>query len=835
MRRYLWAVAFLSGAVLASQVALTRIFAFLIWYHGVFLIISMAMLGFAASGSILTLGGEYFRREPGFWIRFSGLFFAVFVLIGIFLPAFFPIESQGLSVDSGATLVRFGLHFFYWGLAFMMGGAAIILVLQIEKERIHATYFSSMAGSGAGCLLALGLLYRGPGVALGFVSLMALVAFWIVPGKRIPVVMKTMAILSAFAAIALVAGFQPNWKVAESKVEYYRLAHGRVLENHWSPISLVQVFEGPPGWDYVDSGLAIHLRTSMPGQKGIIIDAYAQSVFTEWSGESMEAFDFYPQSSTSAAYHLRANPRVLVIGVGGGIDVLRALYFNAVSIVGVELNGVLIDLLREKYRDFTGNLAFHPRVRLVKDEGRSYVRHSSEEFDVVQINYTDTWSSSASGGLALAENFIYTAEAIQDYWRRLSPDGIISITRTLSYPHEGETLRVALTAAKALRDLGIAVPRRHLMIVASVMENAPNPHTSATLLIGKRPFTAAETDHLIDKGRGRWLLVFRPDKEPLPPISEIDAPLGEKYYQEVKRKIEYGRDTYNKFITNFPDDTKAVDEYEFDVSPLSDNKPFYYFFTRWGRVWDSFLAGRISGHAGGAILLVALSLALLGSILGIILPLLVWQIKRRRHSAATARRSRAGLYGLYFAGLGFGFIALEINLIQMYAMFLGHPVYSLVIVLAGLLLFSGIGSFLSGRVPWRTFPVTGIFLGIMAAAIALLVLPLPGLLFRWFAGTAIWQRSLIMLLIIAPLGVLMGMPFPLGLRETGREDDSLIPWFWGVNGFTSVIGSIVAAILAIAFGYRSLSWAGISAYAIAMVAAFFLLKKKSVGLAFDPH
>lgn len=819
MKRYYWSIGLLSAAVLASEIALTRVFAYLIWYHGVFMIISVALLGFAASGSVLTLAENQVRRNPGKWIRAGGMFFAVFILIGIFLPGLIPLESKGLTLKHLVQLRNLAVYFIFWGAAFMMPGMSIILILQQKKDQVHKVYFSSMAGSGLGCVLAMGLLYAGPVVTLSVIAFISICSALVIPAGRTSKFFRVLTVVLLIIIAVVATGLlRPEWKVATSKVEFHSLAEGRVRETHWSPISVVQVFNRKPGWNYVDPGLAIHLRRPMPEQKGIIIDAFAQTVFTQWDGSNLSTFDFFPDCSTSVAYLLRSQPHSLVIGVGGGIDILRALYFGARSVVGVELNGILVDLLRGSYCDFTGKLAFNPRVKLVKDEGRSFVMHNADKFDIIQIDYTDTWSAAASGGLALAENFLYTTEAVQDYYRHLSSDGIISITRTLSYPYPGETLRVTLTAIKALRDLGIAQPLKHMMAVASPMEVRQNPHMSATLLIGKRPFTESEIELVAVKGAGKWLVLFRQDGKPLLPVSQADAPLNKQYYQWVKGKMEGTRRIFASFLETFPDDTSVVESYAFDVSPLTDNRPFYYFFARWRNIWDSFKHGNLAGNAGGVILLFTLSLALAGSLFGIFIPLVVWQIRHRKDTSTG--RGNMGWYALYFAGLGFGFIAVELNLIQKYSLFLGHPVYALGVMLGGLLMLSGVGSYLSGRVNWGTRSVLIIFVSLFLAGGV--VMSLPGPLFKFFAGSSLWLRVLVVLILITPLGVLMGMPFPLGLRQTGKDRPLIIPWLWGINGFTSVIGTITATITAIMFGYNSVTLLAFIAYVMALLAGLFL-------------
>lgn len=684
---------------------------------------------------------------------------------------------------------------------------------------MHALYFASLTGSGVGCLLALGLLYAGPVTAIGVMALVSLLAAALVPCRSRSEFFAPAAGGILALIVAVVFGLiAPRWPVAPSKWEFHKFAKGRIEKTIWSPISVVEVFRGPdPGWRYWDTGLAVHRRGDFPPQLGIIIDAYAMSAFTNFSSGDFSSVDFFPSCSTSAAYVLRERPRTLVIGVGGGIDVLRALYYAARRVVGVELNGVLVDLLRGPYSEYTGDLAARPGVSLVKDEGRSFVKHSREEFDVVQINYTDTWSASSAGALALAENFLYTAEAFRDYLGRLSPDGILSITRTLNRPWN-ESTRVILTALQALKDGGFAEPERHILGVASIMENKPQPHMALTVLICRRPFTTEEVDRLAAAGKGKWMLVFCPDGRALPEVTDEDAPPreGEDYPVWAAEKMNEARAVCHRFLVAARDPQAlgaALAAFPIDVSPLTDNRPFFYFFHRWGDVWNRFLEGDPIG--GGAVLFSALALALFCSLLGIFIPLLVWQIRVRKRPRET--RKGTVWFALYFGAIGFGYIAIELNLIQKYSLFMGHPVYALGVILAGLLILSGIGSGLSARIRWSKASLAVLFLCLTASAAV--VMSLSGVLLDRFAGRPLPERAAALIVVLAPLGILMGMPFPTGLRRAGRDRSDLIPWLWGINGFASVIGSIGATMLAIAFGYRSATLAGIAAYLIALLAA----------------
>jgi hypothetical protein len=819
MRRAPLVIFLLSAAVLAVEIALTRVFAYLVWYHAVFLIVSMALLGFAASGSLLTLGGAIFQKDPPLWVRLGAALFALFVVLGLFLPHWLPLESESLARDSPMEMRNLAVHFVFWGGTFCFAGLSLALLLQQAREKVHSLYFASLAGSGVGCLLALCLLYSGPVTAIGTMALVSLLAAALVPSSSRSQFFAPSAVLVLALIVPVVFGLiRPVWPVASSKWEFHKFAQGRIERTIWSPISVVEVFRGPnPGWRYWDTGLAVHRRGDFPDQMGIIIDAYAMSSFTNFSDGDFALVDFFPSCSTSAAYVLRERPRSLVIGVGGGIDVLRALFYEARRVVGVELNGVLVDLLRGPYSEYTGGLSARPGVSLVKDEGRSFVKHSREEFDIIQINYTDTWSASSAGALALAENFLYTAEAVRDYLGRLSPDGVLSITRTLSRPW-GEAVRVILTVLKALRDQGVADPERHILGVASIMADAPQPHMSFTLLVCRRPFTTEEADRLAEAGRGKWLMLIRPDGGELPEVTDADAPLykGENYLVWAAEKINEARVVCARFIAASRDEKElaaALAAHPVDVSPLTDDRPFFYFSHWWRDVWSRFIGGEPIKE--GAVLFSALALALTCSVLGIFIPLIVWQIRVRRRP----REMRRGTvrFALYFGAIGFGYIAIELNLIQKYALFMGHPVYALGVILAGLLIMSGIGSGLSAWMRWSKVSLAVLFLAL--AAVAAVTMSLSGVLFDLFAGRSLQLRAAAMLAVLAPLGILMGMPFPIGLRRAGLDRSDLIPWLWGINGFTSVIGSIGATMLAIAFGYNSATVAGIAAYLIALLAA----------------
>jgi len=463
---------------------------------------------------------------------------------------------------------------------------------------------------------------------------------------------------------------------------------------------------------------------------------------------------------------------VLILEPKGGLEVLTALRHRAREVVVVEPNPTIVDLLRGTFREFSGSIYLHQGVHVVVEEGRSFVRRIPGFFDLAILPLIESLGASSTGFAGLHEDYRLTADAFQDYLRVLQPDGFLSFSVYLLPPPRGE-LRLISTAKEALERMGKR-PKDHLLAFRS--------WGTFSLLVKKSPIDPREIEALkAFCHRLRFDMVYYPG------MSAEEANIHNRfpkpiYFSGVQGLLREGK----KFYSHYP----------FDVSPATDDRPFFHFFFRWGKVEEIY---RLAGGKwqilleGGFLVPMIFFLALFFSLLFIVFPLIF---------AGKSAIPRAYSWLIYFAGLGFGFMFVEISLIQKFVLFLGHPVYSVSLVIFSLLVSAGIGSRLSARLAsWGLRGLKFLLLGVVGILV-LSAFFLPQIL-PLFHGISFLLRALLTFFFIAPLGLLMGTPFPLGIRWVGSQRPLLVPWAWCANGCASVLGSILPVILALAWGFQT--------------------------------
>jgi hypothetical protein len=479
-----------------------------------------------------------------------------------------------------------------------------------------------------------------------------------------------------------------------------------------------------------------------------------------------------------------AHPRVLVIGVGGGSDILSGLAFGAASVTGVEINAATVRILTQTFRDYFRHWVEDPRVRLVNDEGRHFLTGAPGTFDVITLSGVDTYSGTAGAAHVFSENYLYTEEAFDLFLSRLSDQGILSVQRNDGFPRR-EMLRVLTTAVDALRRAGAPRPADHILML-EVREGG-----FIGLLVKKRPFTHAEIQrfqHWADASRGLFHLTAAPG-------------------------LNDRRDNaYQIYLAaRGPDDEDAlIASYPFDIAPVTDDRPFFFHTAFWWHLFPSHPSVWASVPVLEYTIVILTIIIGVAAVLCIALPLR-FLAKPSQPTPGTAR------YAIFFAALGVGYLGIEIALIQKFGLFLGHPNYALSVVLAPLLFATGVGSLLStsilgiaGHVRYTSYLLASVVL-----AEYVLVFPLlaHGSTLGW------WLRGIIVMALVMPIGICLGMFFPVGLERLKREHPTFVPWAWGINGIFSVLAPILAVALSITWGISALLITVIPVY---LVAAFVL-------------
>ncbi|NOX61805.1 MAG: hypothetical protein GXP42_07650 [Chloroflexi bacterium] len=804
-------------STLMLEIALTRIFSVSLWYQFGFMIISTALLGFGASGAYLAVRREALSGDPATAAgraqlyrnlsRYAGMF-SVSILAAFSLMVRIPLDPlkpllPGVSNPTAAAVELVIYMVLYYALIvipFFFAGLTLGAAFSAWAREIGSLYFADLLGAGLGSLTVVSALYVFSGQAVvmlaAIIASLSALAFSLARARAIGrgrARWKTPALLVGYSLLILLMLPQASnlfqlyippskpLQIAYDKENYPDI---QLEYTGWTPFSRIDVM-WQPGMKGQAWGLSGAYKGPLPEQKFITIDAAAMTAINQWSGDPEELV-WVNALPSSLVYRLKEKPNVLLIGPGGGVDVLVAWYNGARKITAAEINPLIVEIMRDEYREFSGGLYSDlPNVDVQVAEGRNFVARSQDMYDVIQFSQVDTWAAAAAGAYSLTENYLYTQDAFRDYLSHLSPDGMLAIGRWYFDP-PGQPLRLVTIGSAALAEIGVQEPERHFIVIRA--------GDTSTVIMKKSPFTNEEIARLRQIAEPLYFtILYAPDM-----LNQSGNPFVDFFNAEDK----------NAFYAAYP----------LDVSPTNDNKPFFFEYYGWTN-FGTFRSGKLT-------LTILLLQAFVLSVALILWPL--WRFRREGLSTAGARR-----FMLYFAALGIAFIFIEIGFMQRFILFLGHPVFALSVVLFSLLTFSGLGSLLSNRIVGPDAdPRRGLRVVIPAVAALTLVyiFALPPL-FQAGLGWPLAARIPFSILLIAPLGLLMGMPFPLGIRMVSRTNELLIPWAWGVNGFASVLGSIMAVMLAQSIGFALVMVVALVIYFAGLAALMTLKRASSDGLA----
>jgi hypothetical protein len=765
-------VAISSFSALLLELALTRIFSVVLFYHFAFLAISIALLGLGSGGVFAYLGRNWLSRFDTRGLLAS-LCMANAVVIPIVLEIVLHVPVS-LELTRG-NFLRLTVIYLVSAVPFYLTGLEFSILFAREAAHIPRLYGADLAGGALACLGVVPLLnfVGGPNTVL-FAAIMAALAGVVWAAK--PSFRKIPALLAVLLACLIAANYSGRWiDVIYAKgllrdrswVEFAR----------WNAISRVEV-------------------DRQGGGKAIVIDADASTYImnadlAQWHDSEWE--DDLMSAPPALANVLRPRGDYAIIGPGGGVDVLRAVANGSPNVTGIEINPIIANtIMRGRYADYSKHLYERPEVHLHVTDGRSFVRNAPQTYDVVQMTLVDTWASTAAGAFALSENNLYTVNAFREYFDHLKPDGMIAITRW-EFREPREALRVVSVAMEALHQLGVTNPARNFIVVSDGALNADG--IPVVVLAKKSAFTSDEEAAVQQHLKKYYDLAALY----LPSEAQASAP---------------GTNAFSALIAS-NDPYAFARQYPYNVAPVDDNAPFFFFTVKLGQMLHH--EGLSQGidwkvNLGVAVLLMVLVISLLAVLAFLIVPL-----------AFSGGRSHGPLRLLYFVAVGLGYILVEIAFIQRFVLFLGHPTYALTVVVFLLLLSSGAGSLASRR--W--LPRAGnarIPLLLIVAALVVYVLILPPLL-NALIGLPFPAKFLVSVALLVPLGFAMGMPFPTGLRvlasapapEFPQQSNNAVEWAWAVNAGSSVLGSVLAMLVAIRYGLNVTLLCGALAYLLAVV------------------
>jgi hypothetical protein len=772
-----------------DEILLTRIFSVTMWYHFAFGAISLAMFG-------MTVGALHVYQCPEIYdssrakqqMARACFWFAITAVASLLTYMLVPFSSQPLFAQIWITV-----SYCLLSIPFYFSGVCVCLALTKFPGNASSLYAADLVGAASGCILLIYTLkVTDAPTAVMFLALLgSLAAAMLALDGGLPRLLRAAAITSTVLVTLVIL----NTSLVLNQFSVLRLtwakgkAEPRRLYEKWNSFSRITV-DGDPNipTGVVTEGIS---PTYPPGQKArqlhLRIDGDAETTITAFNGK-FDGLDYLNYDVKNIVHHIRSGGSVLIIGAGGGRDVLSAISMGQEKVRAVEINQNILSTVNSRFGDFSGHLDRDPRVTFVNDEARSYIARSDERFEVIQASFIDTWAATAAGALTLTENSLYTVDAWKVFLERLAPNGILSVSRWYAPSNPAEAYRLTSLAAAALRSEGMAEPRGQILLVSNVRHDNREEADSigaVTILVGKRPFSSADLDRFEAVAKQMQFVIVVSPRFALNPVFAALASGG--------------------------DPSAVLRSLRLNVSPPTDDSPFFFYMKPFRYLFRSTArekSGNVNLQSGEFVLVLLLTVTAL-TLFFVLGPIV------RTQSRETLRGSTPHL--LYFAAIGVGFMLVEVSQMQRLIVFLGHPTYALSVVLFTLLLSGGLGS----------YTTLGLSKPGKARLLLLLIaLFLFGLLtphaIAVFGSSTTPLRIIVAVGILLPLGFFMGMAFPLGLKMATGPLDGLMPAFWGINGAASICASILAMAIAMNAGISIAFWTGFGCYAIAVSVYFWV-------------
>jgi hypothetical protein len=779
-----------SVSILMLEILLTRIYSVTLFYHFAFMAISVAIFGGALSGVTVYLFPRFFRVERArTHLSIAVFLFGISAVAGIFLQLQLKITEKYSPLNAKLLI----LSYLVSAIPFFFGGLAITLGLTHYSVKVSKVYFSDLLGAGCGCLAILAVLnlFDAPSAVFVVASIAFIAAFFFYKdrGKNTSGAIKKSALIFSFAFLSFAILNNDLKIVRVINPKGRKIDYEKVLLEKWNSFSRIAVYDQY----HRDWSLSRNYKGDVLQSLYMDIDALASTPIVHFKDKSKE-IEYLKWELTFAAFLFNEKPKTFIIGPGGGRDIAAALTAGSEEIDAAEINPIIVnDVMLGKYKAYSGGIYEYPGVNVTINDARSFIRASDEKYDVILASLVDTWAASSAGAYNLSENNLYTVEAFTDFFGHLTDNGVLSIERWNS-----ESIRLLTVAEAMAQRAGIEDISDHIVVVA--ISNLNN------FLLKKSPWRPEEISKLNDWCRERrfWVLW---------------DPIGRSEYQKEGRYLNGSPNVKSSF----------KESYEADISPVDDNRPFFFQKEK-PKGFLEFIKGIVSRKTlfKGNILfnkgISSLQYFILWIaalvLLVIIIPLFLW--KRNRIGGSQAINFPPLLF---FSLLGLGFIFIEMALMQKFILFLGHPVFSLSVVLFSLLIFCGLGSRFTER--WAKADKKKLILKIIpiVALIHLCFILIIDSLFYSLIGLPVILRTIISVILLMIPAFVMGMPMPLGIKYLSQRRNGLIPWAWALNGSFSVLGSALAIYYAIVKGFNFTYVLGIIFYLLAMSAAVLFKKE----------
>ena len=780
------AIGLVALAGLLLEVAYTRVISYKLWYYYTYLVIGLSLLGIGSGGILVAVSQRLRRAGTEAVIAGCSLWGALSIAVGYWGIARLPINTVAIwdygTRASAKNVALLGLLCFLLFATFIALGVIVAVLLGRAGDGVGRLYFADLLGAGAGCLLAIPLITRlSPPQVIALAALVFAVVGLLSLPRRAPVAW----VLGSALVVVLAAGTASEDLLPEVRTEATKLDGNGAEFSDWGPVFRVDV---------------VALREE---DRLLLHDGTYGSGIHRFDGD-LGTLGRYDTDSRAIPFDVLgdAPANELIIGSAGGQEILASLHRGARDIEAVELNPVTVSLLTDRFADYTGHLPERPEVDLHQGDGRTYLARSDTAYDLIWYVAPDSYAATnaaSSGAFVLSESYLYTADMITETLRHLRDDGIMVIQfGELDFEASpGRTSRYVVTARRALEAIGVDDVAEHFLVAA---ETNPGADLS-TIVVKRTPFTDVERAAFVEG------LEDIPNTVAVHPAG---PPLADHV---VGRLASAPAGEVDAIVAGFPR----------EIGPVTDDRPFFWHFTDFrdvlANVFEPMDAFDPEDSIGERVLLLLLGFSVLYAATFLLLPFVrvraTWRALPRKGTSAT-----------YFACLGLGFMLYEITMIQRLVRFLGYPTYSLTVTLASILVFSGIGALVSGRLAAGAGRWLPRLLAVLAVLTAFYQLVLDDLTDGLQSAT-LAVRVVVALAVLAPLGVCLGMFMPFGLGLVSRLTDrgeEYVAWSWAVNGFCSVIGSVLTTILSMAVGFRLVQLFALATYAVA-VAAYLRLER----------
>jgi SAM-dependent methyltransferase len=779
-------------ATLMHEILLTRIFSVTMWYHFAFMAISIAMFGMTVGAVVVFLRKDSTTALHS-RLSASALGYALSLVLGFLVYLRIPFIGD----TSAKSILFLTLSYVIIAVPFVFGGVTVALVLSAYRRDASTLYGADLIGAALGCVLLVNTLdVTDAGSAVFVVGVAAAIGavFFAADGRDRPRLATAAGLAGLLALLAFYndAGTRQNAPLvrirdtASNTQDAYRYVH-------WNSHSRVTVMGNPDvpsaaaGWGISDKTLAAKVQVR---QLGMTIDTWAGTVITQFDGDTSKLW-YLKDDVTNIAHHLKKDADVFVIGVGGGRDVLSALVFDQKSVTGVEVNRDVLGATTKVFGDFAGHIEKNPKVTLAVDEARSYLTRLDRKFDIIQISLIDTWAATAAGAFVLTESTLYTAEGWTTFLSHLKPKGLLSVSRWYYPTRPGEAIRTASLAREALHRIGVKDPAAHVLMV-----KAPRAQGLPGAL-----------------GNGISTILVSPTAFEPNDLAALDVEVDRLGFEYIATPTSTENAVYSTILSGSEDDVQRFySSYSLDVTAPTDDRPFFFQMLRLRDVFrplsESWLDPNRSNLEAIRLLAVLLVIVTVLTVVCIGLPI-AWKSRRSDLAGSAPWLS-------FFFAIGFGFMFVEVSEMQRLMVLLGKPTYALSVVLFTLLVGSGAGSLSSNRVTDAGKLNPRVALTIVVGVLAVFGLATPVVVHALVASPTP-VRVLAAAAMLLPMGFVMGLPFPLGLRAAAARSE-LIPWLWGVNGAASVLCSVLATVVALGAGITASFWAGVLCYVGALVA-----------------